>query len=346
LIDRIVSEDLEEIARDIDRDIFKGMKTLVTGGTGFLGSYLCDVLVKFEANVTCLDNFSTGVPANISHLTSDGHFKMTEADVSTFDTEETFDYIFHFASRASPEDYQIHPVETLITNSLGSFRVLESARKGRSRIILASTSEIYGDPRVIPTPEEYWGNVNPVGVRSCYDEGKRFSEALFAAYCREHELDARTARIHNTYGPRLRADGLYARAVSRFIKQALSNEDITIYGDGLQTRSFCYVTDTIRGILLLLASKSSKGKTLNIGSPEEITILGLAEKIIEMSDSRSSIKFFPKALDDPRRRCPDIRKALNELSWHPKIKLEEGLSRTIDWFRSESANVNKGTSTM
>lgn len=333
LIDNIISEDIEEITRGISQAFFEGKKVLVTGGAGFLGSYLCDVLVKLKADVTCLDNFSTGTKTNIDHLSRASNFRVLDCDVSKFRSKEAFDCVFHFASRVSPEDYQIHPIETLLTNSVGSHKMLELALRCGCRIILASTSEVYGDPKVIPTPEDYWGNVNPVGIRSCYDEGKRFGEALCMAYSREHQVDARIARIFNTYGPRIRPDGAYARVVPRFIFQVLGKQDMTVYGDGSQTRSFTYVTDTIKGILSVFCAETVAGEVFNIGTSEETTVLELAEILKKSAGSTSKIVFLPLPMDDPKRRKPDIGKAERKLGWHPNVPLNEGLSRTLSWFK-------------
>jgi UDP-glucuronate decarboxylase len=337
MIDKIISDDVERILRQIKADGFEGSKLLVTGGSGFLGSYLCDTLVKAHANVACLDDFSTGSVQNVDHLFNVGNFWMVKEDVSGFQGNEDCDFILHFASRASPDEYQLNPVKTLLANSHGSYRMLELARRHDARILFASSSEVYGDSKVFPTPETYWGNVNPVGVRSCYDEGKRYGEALLTAYHRQYGLDTRIVRIHNTYGPRLRADGAYARALSRFVLQALRGEDLTVYGDGVQTRSFCYVSDTIAGILLMLSSPRSKGEVVNIGSTDEVKILDLAKKIREMIGGKSKIAFLPLPEDDPKRRRPDISMARELLGWQPKISLEEGLKRTTDWFSSPSA---------
>jgi UDP-glucuronate decarboxylase len=306
----------------------------VTGGGGFLGSYLCDTLIRTGASVTCLDDFSTGLAENVDHLLKKKNFRMIKEDVSNFGSDEKYDFLLHFASRASPEEYQLNPVKTLLANSQGSYRLLELARKHDSKILFASSSEVYGDANVIPTPESYWGNVNPIGVRSCYDESKRFGEALLMAFHREYKLDTKIVRIHNTYGPRLRADAAFARALSRLALQALRNEELTVYGDGTQTRSFCYVTDTITGILLALMSPRSAGEVINVGSINEITILDLAQKIREIVGSRSKVVFKPLPDDDPRRRCPDIRKANELLGWQPTVDLATGLRRTIDWFKS------------
>jgi len=269
---------------------------------------------------------------NIDHLVGKPRFKLMKADVCTFETKEEFDYIFHMASHASPKEYQTYPIETLQTNSLGSTNIAELARKQDATILFASTSEIYGDPAIVPTPENYWGNVNPVGPRSCYFEGKRFAEALFTAYHNQYGLNVKIARIFNSFGPRLREDGLYGRAASRFIMQALTNKPITIYGDGTQTRSFCYITDTIEGLMLLTLDEKAKGEAVNVGNDREITILQLAKQIKKITQSKSRLTFHPLPEDDPKRRCPDTSKIEKLLGWKPKISLEQGLKRTIIWF--------------
>jgi UDP-glucuronate decarboxylase len=334
MIDKIVSEDIKHILRRTKPDTFEDRRFLVSGGAGFLGSYLCDTLVKAGAQVTCLDDFSTGLAENINHLLKKRNFKIIKRDVSDFNCSEDVGIVLHFASRASPEEYQLNPVRTLLANSFGTYNMLEIARKRNSRILFASSSEVYGDAKVVPTPESYWGNVNPVGIRSCYDEGKRFGEALLMAYYREYGLDSRIVRIHNTYGPRLRADGAYARALSRFVLQAIKGEDLTVYGNGTQTRSFCYVTDTVAGILQTLSSPNCRGEVINIGSSNEIRILELAKKIKKIVRSKSKIVFRPLPDDDPRRRKPDLNKARQLLNWNPETDLEQGLRRTIDWFSS------------
>lgn len=333
-MDKIVCEDIQWILNAVKTECFNGKEVLVAGGAGFIGSYLCDVLVKAGANVTCLDDFSTGLLWNIDHLLRNRKFKLVRGKTQRLSANGRYDFILHFASRASPEEYQLHPIETLLANSLGSQRVLELARKCNSRILFASSSEVYGDAEVIPTPETYWGHVNPVGVRSCYDEGKRYGEALFMAYYFQHGIDTRIVRIHNTYGPRLRADGVYGRALSRFIIQALEGRNITVYGDGSQTRSFCYISDMVTGILSVLADKKCSGKIFNLGNPCEILILNLARRIKELVGSSSPITFHPLPPDDPKRRCPDISKAKKLLGWEPKVSLEDGLKRTITWFRN------------
>jgi UDP-glucuronate decarboxylase len=328
-ISEIIKEDVEKLAKEFENS-FSSKRILVTGGAGFLGSWLCDVIVRAGGIVDCLDNLSTGKMENVEHLR--GKAKIIINDVEKAELNDIYDYIFHFSSRASPEEYQEHPIQTLTANSIGTLKMLELAKKCNSIFVYASSSEVYGDAKVIPTPETYYGNVNPIGVRSCYDEGKRFGEALCMAYYRESKVDVRIARIFNSYGPRIRHDGIYARALPKFTFQAIKNEPITIYGDGRQTRSFCYVYDTLRGILKLAISNVS-GEVFNIGNPNEINILRLAEVIKEIIGSKSEIVFLPPKEDDPRRRCPDINKAIKVLGWKPGISLKEGLRRTIRWIK-------------
>lgn len=334
MIDSIVQDDVEKVRSVLRKGDFENKLVLITGGAGFVGSWICDVLVDFNAEVTCLDDFSTGKRENIDHLLGKSHFKFVEDDVCNFQSKVKFDYVLHLASRASPEEYQQHPIKTLKANSLGSYNVLELARKNDARILFASTSEVYGDAQIIPTPETYWGNVNPIGVRSCYDEGKRFGEALFMAYHRQYGLDVRIARIFNSYGPRLRSEGAYGRAVSRFITQALTGQHLTVYGDGTQTRSFCYITDTVAGVLFLLTNEKARGEVVNVGNSEEVAILELAQRIKRLTNSVSPIAFHSLPKDDPKRRCPDIDKAQMLLRWKPKISLDAGLWRTTIWFKS------------
>jgi UDP-glucuronate decarboxylase len=334
LIDTIINEDIEKIKQNLRTD-FDGMSILVTGGAGFIGSWLCDLLLALDSEVACLDNLSTSTTRNTDHLIGKSRFKFVNADVCSFKARTKFDCIFHMASHASPEEYQKNPIETLRANSVGSINIAELARENDARVLFASTSEIYGDAKVIPTPETYWGNVNPVGPRSCYDEGKRFSEALFTAYHRHYGLDVRIARIFNTFGPRLREDGSYGRAVSRFIKQALAEEPITVYGDGKQTRSFCYIADTVEGLMLLALNKKANGEVVNIGNPEEITILQLAQIVKELTKSSAPLTFHPLPIDDPKRRSPRITKARALLKWRPRTNLEEGLRKTILWFQEK-----------
>jgi UDP-glucuronate decarboxylase len=336
MIDKIISEDLEKIKTSIKRNIFAGKKVLVTGGAGFIGSWLCDVLVSFDAEVTALDDLSTGRKKNVDHLTKNSSFKFIKSDVCTFRTNEKFDFIFHMAGHASPDEYQAHPIETLQTSALGSFGMAEMARKNDATLLFASTSEVYGDAEVIPTPESYWGKVNPIGPRSCYDEGKRFAEALLMAYGEQYGLDTRVPRIFNSYGPRLREDGLYGRAMSRFILQALTNLPITVYGEGKQTRSFCYISDMVTALLLLTANSKAKGEVVNVGNTQEVTILELARKVKEKTECKSNIEFHPLPKDDPKRRCPDTTKLESIVKWKPNVSFEEGLNKTVYWFSERS----------
>ncbi len=309
------------------------MKTaLVTGGAGFLGSHLCSYLLDKGMKVICMDNYITGTPKNVSHLMKNKNFTLKKHDVTKpIKISKKVDYVLHFASPASPIDYQRIPIQTLKVGSYGTLNALDFARSKKAVFLLASTSEVYGDPLEHPQKENYWGNVNPVGVRSCYDEGKRFSEALTMAYHRHHKINTKIVRIFNTFGPKMRADD--GRVVPAFITQALKNKDITVFGDGKQTRSFCYVDDEIEGIYRLLMSDVSE--PVNIGNPKEMTVLELAQKIIKLTGSKSRIVNRPLPIDDPRVRQPDITKAKTELGWEPKISIEEGLKRTIGYFKSQ-----------
>jgi UDP-glucuronate decarboxylase len=341
MIDDIILEDIEKIISHLKKDDFAGKKVLVTGGAGFIGSWLCDVLVNSDAEVTAVDDLSTGRIKNIDHLTKNPKFKPMKCDVCTFQSKDKFDFILHMAGHASPEEYQAHPIETLQTSAFGSANMAELARKNDAPILFASTSEVYGDAEVVPTPESYWGKVNPIGPRSCYDEGKRFAEALLFAYHNQYGLDVKIPRIFNSYGPRLREDGLYGRAMSRFIMQALADAPITVYGDGKQTRSFCYITDMITALMLLTASDKAKGEVVNVGNAQEVTILELAKKIKELTNCGSSLTFHPLPKDDPKRRYPDTSKLEKLVGWKPKINLEEGLKRTIMWFSSKRTGHSK-----
>ena len=307
------------------------MKTiLITGGAGFIGSHFCDFLLQKGHKLIAMDNLVTGNLKNIEHLRGNKNFKFIHHDVSKhIAVNENLDFVMHFASPASPVDYQKIPIQTLKAGSLGTHNTLGLALAKKAKYVLASTSEVYGDPLVNPQPETYWGNVNPIGLRGCYDEAKRFSEALTMAYHRIHKLDTKIVRIFNTYGPRMRLDD--GRVVPNFIMQASSNKPITVYGDGKQTRSFCYVSDLIEGIYRLMISNIND--PVNIGNPEEHTVLEFAGLIKEMTGSKSKIAFKPLPADDPHVRCPDIAKARKELKWEPKVKLKEGLTRTIEWFK-------------
>ena len=303
---------------------------LVTGGAGFIGSHLCTRLIKEGYQVICMDNLITGKEANITHLLESPNFQFVRHDVSKYiNISEPLDYILHFASPASPIDYQKIPIQTLKAGSLGTHNTLGLALAKKSKYMLASTSEVYGDPLINPQPESYWGNVNPIGIRGCYDEAKRFAEAIVMAYHRIHKVDTRIVRIFNTYGPRMRKND--GRAAPNFINQALKNKPITVYGDGKQTRSFCYVSDLIEGIYKLMMSDINK--PVNLGNPDEYTIIEFAEIIKKLTKSKSEIIFKELPIDDPHVRCPDISKANKELAWEPRISLENGLKETIEWFK-------------
>lgn len=335
-MDGIIKQGIEEIKREFDTEVAEGKNILVTGGAGFLGSWICDVLVESKANVICLDNFSSGLKENISHLLGRKNFKFVQHDITQpiFFNEE-IDIVMHLASRASPFEFEKYPIQILKANTLGIWVALGIAKKHEAKFLYTSTSEIYGDAKEIPTTEEYRGNVNPIGPRSCYDEAKRCGESYVIAYRMQHGLDTRIARIFNTYGPRMRAEGIYGRVVPRFVEQALSNKPITIFGDGTQTRSFCYVTDQVEGLLKLAFSERAEGEVVNIGNDREITILELAKLIKELTKSSSEIEFHPLPKDDPMRRKPDISKAKKLLGWKPEVELEEGLRMMIEWFKEE-----------
>lgn len=308
------------------------MNVLVTGGAGFIGSHLCEYLVNKGFTVYCVDNLITGSTNNIKHLYGN-NFKFIEHDVTKYiDIEEKIDFVLHFASPASPVDYLTYPIQTLKVGSLGTHNALGLVKSKKSKFILASTSEVYGDPLVHPQPETYWGNVNPIGIRGCYDESKRFAEAITIAYHRVHKIDTKIIRIFNTYGERMRKND--GRVVPNFIMQAIKGEDLTIYGDGTQTRSFCYVSDLIDGIYKVM--ESNINEPINLGNPEELRIIDFANKILELTKSKSKIVHKDLPLDDPKVRKPDITKAKEKLNWIPKVILEDGLKKTIDWFKVNS----------
>lgn len=304
------------------------MRILVTGGAGFIGSHLCDKLLGEGHEVLCLDNFFTGNKRNIAHLFSNPRFELIRHDITQPILLEV-DRIFNLACPASPVHYQYNPVKTIKTSVLGAINMLGLAKRVRARILQASTSEIYGDPEIHPQTEEYWGNVNPIGLRSCYDEGKRVAETLMMDYHRQNGVDIRIIRIFNTYGPRMAIDD--GRVVSNFIVQALKNEDITVYGDGSQTRSFCYVDDLIAGMCAMMERHGVTGP-VNLGNPVETSILEFAQRIISLTGSRSRIIFKPLPSDDPKQRRPDITKARELLGWEPKVAVDAGLQRTIEYF--------------
>ena len=304
-------------------------RILITGGAGFLGSHLCDTLIGRGDDVVCIDNFFSGSKDNIRHLFASPYFELIRHDVIHPLFVEV-DEIYHLACPASPIHYQENPIKTVKTNVMGTINMLGLAKRTRARILLSSSSEVYGDAQVHPQTESYWGNVNPIGVRSCYDEGKRVAETLMMDYHRQNRVEVRIARIFNTYGPRMAVDD--GRVVSNFIVQALRREPLTVYGDGRQTRSFCFVSDLVEGLTRLMAAEGTTGP-LNLGNPSEFTILELAELVLKLTQSRSKIERRPLPSDDPVRRCPDIGPAKAKLGWTPRIGLEEGLERTVEYFR-------------
>ena len=308
------------------------MNIVITGGSGFVGSYLCEKLINDGHDIIVIDNLLTGSTENIKNLMDNENFSFVEHDVQDhIEIENKVDYVLHFASAASPKAYTEHPVNTLKAGSVGTINTLGLAKKHNAEYLLASTSEVYGDPLISPQTEEYWGNVNPNGERSMYDEAKRFAEAAVATYSRSYDLKTKIVRIFNTYGPRMQLND--GRVVTNFIVQALRNENITIYGDGTQTRSFSYVEDTVAGIISLM--NSTEYDVFNIGNPNEMTVGQLAEKIIKLTDSTSEIKYLELPNDDPKQRKPDITKAKTKLNWEPKVNLDEGLAKTITWVEEQ-----------
>ncbi len=305
-------------------------KCLVTGGAGFIGSHLCEKLLEQENEVICVDNFFTGAKRNILHLLNNPNFELVRHDI-TFPLYLEVDEIYNLACPAAPIHYQRDPVQTTKTSVHGAINMLGLAKRTKAKILQASTSEVYGDPIVHPQPESYWGNVNPIGPRSCYDEGKRCAETLFFDYWRQHKMPIRVVRIFNTYGPRMTVDD--GRVVSNFIIQALRGEDITIYGDGSQTRSFQYIDDLVEAMIRMMGNKNDFIGPVNLGNPKEFTIKELAEKVLAMTGSKSKIAYKPLPEDDPKQRQPDIALAKKELGWEPKIPLEEGLGKTIKYFK-------------
>jgi len=308
---------------------YSNKRILITGGAGFIGSHLCERHLNEGHEVFCVDNFYTGRRSNIAHLVSNPYFEILRHDIC-FPLYVEVDEIYNFACPASPIHYQFDPVQTIKTAVHGAINMLGLAKRLKIKILQASTSEVYGDPTVHPQPESYWGNVNSIGLRSCYDEGKRCAETLFFDYHRQHKLKTKVARIFNTYGPRMHPND--GRVVSNFIMQALQGEAITVFGDGRQTRSFCYVGDMIEGLIKLMENPENFTGPVNLGNPEEISILELAEKIIKLSGSSSNIVFRPLPQDDPKQRCPDISLAKEKLNWKPTVAFDEGLMRTIEYF--------------
>ncbi|MFO0842988.1 MAG: UDP-glucuronic acid decarboxylase family protein [Gemmataceae bacterium] len=310
------------------------MRTLITGGAGFIGSHLCERFLERGDEVICVDNFITGAPANIEHLRGHDRFSFIRHDVShALELDGPIDHVLHFASPASPVDYLQHPIPTLKVGSLGTHNMLGLAKAKNARFMLASTSEVYGDPEVHPQREDYWGNVNPIGIRGCYDEAKRFSEAIVMAYHRSHGIDTRIIRIFNTYGKRMRLDD--GRVLPNFMGQALRGEPLTVYGDGSQTRSFCYVDDLVNGIEKLLGVEFHE--PVNLGNPDEVTILQFAQEILALAGGKGSIEYRPLPQDDPKVRKPDISRARQLLGWEPKVPRHDGLRRTLEYFQRKVA---------
>lgn len=327
--------DIQVILNNLEYLSLAGKRILITGGAGFLGSWMCETVLAKGGSVVCIDNFSSGRPSNIEHFNRSPQFSIVHHDISQpLEIEGRFDCVMHCASRASPLEFERYPLEILKSNTLGTMNMLEVARKLNTPFLFTSTSEIYGDPGVTPTPETYRGNVNTIGIRGCYDEAKRAGEAICMAYHREYGTDVRIARIFNTYGPRMRNDGFYGRVVPRFIHQALQNSPLTIFGDGLQTRSFCYVTDQVEGLIRLAFTPGLTGIPVNIGNPCEITILELAHRIIHLTQSNSVLEYHELPEDDPLRRSPDITRAKKMLNWEPKVDLNSGLEKMIQCISS------------
>ena len=336
----IVQEDINILKKSVSNEGFEleNQTVLVTGGAGFLGSWICDLITSLAGRVICLDNLSSGTPQNINHLLKSKNFILKKGDVRTFSTDEEIDYIIHMACIASPPLYQKYPIETLETSIFGTKNILNLAReKDVKGMLFTSTSEIYGDAKVFPTPEDYWGNVNPVGPRAIYDEGKRVAETYCYTYFEKYGLPIRTSRIFNTYGPKLDTKGKvkHGRVIARFILQALNKDPITLFGDGSQTRSFCYITDLIDGLMKLLLKPNMDGEIVNIGNDEEVTMMQLANIVINQTQSNSEIIYKPLPTDDPTKRNPDISKAKTMLDWTPKISLNEGIMKTIEWYREK-----------
>jgi len=338
----VVKEDVDSLVRSLNEQgiSFVEQSVLVTGGAGFLGSWICDVLVKQNTQVICVDNFSSGRRENIRHLMGSENFRLVKHDISQpifFD--ENIDAVMHLASRASPFEFARFPIQILKANTLGTWVALGIAKEHKARLVYASSSEVYGDPDLkhVPTSEAYTGNVNPVGPRSCYDEAKRVGETFITAYRIQHGLDTRILRIFNTYGPRMRPGDIYGRVVPRFIDQAVGGRSLTVFGDGTQTRSFTYVMDMVEGILMATCLPEASGEVINLGSDVETRITDLAKIILKLTGSKSGIEFHPLPVDDPKRRCPDIGKAEKILGWKPKISLQQGLARAITWFQRKNA---------
>lgn len=327
----IIESDLSYLIQHNKKFRVSNKKFLITGGAGFLGSWLCEILLAKNAKVYCIDNLSSGRTENVKHLFKNKSFVFKKINITKQSLNIKPDYIFHLASRPSPDDYLKNPIQTIDVNTEGTRKILELARKSNSKLLFSSTSEVYGEAILFPTPENYYGNVSPIGPRSCYDESKRLCESLCMAYYRTYGLDLRIVRLFNTYGPKLRGDSNYGRALSRFIWQSVNNKNLTICGNGRQTRSFCYITDMINGLFGSLLTKQTKGEVFNLGYPKETRIIDLARMIIKLTNSKSRITYLPMPENDPKRRLPKISKAKKIIGFNPNIKLEDGLSKTVRW---------------
>lgn len=324
-------DEITEITSKVNASYYAEKTVLVTGGAGFLGSWLCESLLALGAKVLCVDNFSSGREENIAHLKKHPHFIFMLQDVSeTFSVDVPVDYVFHLASRAGPFEFAEFPIEIIRSNTIGTMHALEIAAENRAKFLFTSTSETYGEPAVFPTPETYRGNVNAVGPRGCYDEAKRCGEALCMAYLRQKKVDVRIARIFNTYGPRIRADGIYGRVIPRFLDQVVHGKPVTVFGDGSQTRCFCYVTDTVIGLLRLAAYDGCTGEVVNIGSSHEMKVLVLAQLIADVCKKVSCIEYHPMPQDDPTRRLPDVSKAEQLLGWKAEVSVCDGVRRLLN----------------
>jgi len=341
-VGRVIQRDLDEIRNRINLDALSGMNVVITGGAGFLESWIADSISPYVDSLLIIDNLSTGSISNVAHLLRNPKVKFIMADVVDYEIRKKvgsvidisdIDIIFHLAARAGPEDFMKHPVETALVNSIGTYNMLKLALESDALFLFSSSSEVYGIPFKTPIPEDFWGYVNPIGLRSAYDESKRFSEALIMAFHREYGLKVCVARIFNSYGPRLAGRVIHGRVVNRFIELCLENKPVTIHGSGTQTRCFTYVTDTIVGILRMVTTSRAIGEVFNIGSTEEVSILELAQLVIKLTNSKSCIVFAQPRSDDPPRRVPDITKARRILKWEPSVRLVDGLNRTIAWYK-------------
>lgn len=330
--DKVLNLILEGLSEG-EKNYYKDLKVLVVGGAGFIGSWLSEALVRLDSNVTCLDSLVAGSKDNVARLAGKPNFKLVVEDVTSFELKEPYDMIFYGAAIPAPDAYTLKPVEALLTESVGLYRALVGARKFKSKVVYMSSSEVYGDPEIVPTPESYYGRVNPIGPRSPYEEGKRFGEALSIAFYKEYDVDVRIARIFNTYGPRLDPGAPYSRVVTRFVERALKGLPLEVHGDGLQTRSFTFISDTVRALLKLGCCEKCSGDVLNVGNDEEVTIRELAELVLKLTGSNSPIIHVPPRPLDPRRRKPNIKKARELLGWEPLVPLAEGLKLTIEWYR-------------